>query len=85
MKQLLAIGLLAVMTGSAAANRTPYEPGPPARTPEAWSFALGPLGAMLASDYLRAPQGAFAGPVIPCRLRRGSGTAGEIRLTYSCR
>lgn len=85
MKALLAAGLLAAMSGAAAANLAPRAPAPPPHGLESWLIGLGPVGAMLESDYFRAPQSPFAGgPVVPCRLRRSS-TAGEIHLSFSCR
>ena len=85
MKALLAVCLLATMTGAAAANFSPRAPMTSPRTLENWLINLGPAGAMLESDYFRAPQSPFAGgPVVPCQLRRSS-IAGEIRLSFSCR
>lgn len=85
MKALLALCLLAMMSGPAAASLTPRAPVPPPPGLETWQIYLGPAGAMLESDYFRAPRSPFAGgPVIPCRLRR-SGTADEVHLTFSCR
>ena len=85
MKALLAACLLATMSGAAAANFSPRVPVMPPHALESWLIDLGPAGAMLESDYFRAPQSPFAsGPVVPCRLRRSS-TAGEIHLSFSCR
>ena len=85
MKAVLTACLLATMTGAAAASLAPRAPVLPSHALESWLIDLGPAGAMLESDYFRAPQSPFAGgPVIPCRLRRSS-TAGEIHLAFSCR
>lgn len=85
MKTLLALCLMAMMSGTAAASLTPRAPVLPPAGLEVWQIDLGPAGAMLQSDYFRARRSPFAGgPVVPCRLRRSS-TADEVHLSFSCR
>lgn len=85
MKMLLALCLLAMMSGTAAASLTLRAPALPPPGLDVWQIDLGPAGAMLESDYFRAPQSPFAGgPVVPCRLRRSS-TTDEVHLSFSCR
>jgi hypothetical protein len=78
-------GLLMAMSTTAEAKRTPFTPAPAARTPETWTIFMGPAGAMLESDYFRAPHDLFkrsnAGA---CRLYR-HGAGDTLRLAYSCR
>jgi opacity protein-like surface antigen len=71
MKIMLALAVLAALATSAAAKPSLFEPraAAPAVDDESVLY-LGPVGAMLESDYFRVPQPpAGAGRVFPCRVR----------------
>jgi hypothetical protein len=70
MKVLFALAVLVAFATSAAATPSPFEPRPAAPAIDDSPLYLGPVGAMLESDYFRAPQPpAGAGRIFPCRLR----------------
>ena len=73
MKVLLAVAMLAALATSAAAMPSPFEPKAAARLlrrVDDDALYLGPVGAMLESDYFRAPEPpAGAGRIFPCRVR----------------
>jgi hypothetical protein len=71
MKLVLVSAMLAALATGAAATPSPYDLNPdgPAVADEN-AFYLGPVGAMLESDYFGLPQPtAGAGRVFPCRIR----------------
>jgi hypothetical protein len=80
--------ILAATTAVAAAKHTPFDSRPAAVASEAradnGAIFMGPAGAMLESDYFRAPQGLFSRGNRSCRLRRNS-NGKTLRLAYSCR
>ena len=83
-KSVAAACVLAGTVGTAQAKLTPLTPAEPTRTPDVWAIYLGPIGAMLESDYFRAPHGTFKSRQIrPCRLHRHE-NGDELRLAYSC-
>jgi hypothetical protein len=70
MKVLLAVAMLAALATSAAAMPSPFEPKAAVSAVDDDALYLGPVGAMLESDYFRAPEPpAGAGRIFPCRVR----------------
>lgn len=70
MKALLAIGVLLALNVAAAAKPAPVTAPRLTPSPEDTAMVLGPAGAMLESDYFRAPQTpVVSGRVFPCRLQ----------------
>jgi len=66
---------------AAQAKPTPVEPMRLTSSTEETSMATGPAGAMLESDYFRAPQRPLtAGRVFPCRLQ----IFDKMKLAQSC-
>lgn len=75
--------LLAVCT-SAMAKPTPVEPVRLTYAPDETGISVGPVGALLESDYFRAPrQPASAGHPFPCRLQLH--VFEKTQLAQSCR
>jgi hypothetical protein len=70
MKALLALAVLAALATIATANPSPFEPSAATTAADDDALYLGPVGAMLESDYFRAPEPpAGASRVFPCRVR----------------
>ena len=70
MKALLALTLLLTLGATAQAMPTPIETPRLTPAPDEIGMFVGAAGAMLESDYFRAPQTPVAsGSVFPCRLQ----------------
>jgi hypothetical protein len=70
MKNLIAIAVLVSLGASAQAKPAPFEIRPLAISANDTVIQSGPAGAMLESDYFRAPQQPVAaGRLLPCRLQ----------------
>lgn len=70
MNPLLAVALLLTLSAAAQAKPAPTEPMRLTHAPEEMAMSVGPAGAMLETDYFRAPQRPVtAGRVFPCRLQ----------------
>ncbi len=70
MKVLLALAAIATLATSAAAIPSPFESRVAAPAVDDDALYLGPVGAMLESDYFRVPEPpAGAGRIFPCRVR----------------
>lgn len=70
MNPLLVLIALVALVGAALAKPAPIEPLRLTHAPEEMAMSVGPAGAMLESDYFRAPaQPVTAGRVFPCRLQ----------------
>jgi hypothetical protein len=70
MRTLLALTLLVVFGAAVQAKPAPVERQPKVLAPEDSAMVTGPIGAMLESDYFRAPQTPSAATrVFPCRLQ----------------
>lgn len=79
---LLCLSAAAALGAAAAqAKPTPIESMRLTASTEETSMATGPAGAMLESDYFRAPQRPLtAGRVFPCRLQ----IFDKVKLAQSC-
>lgn len=86
MKVLLASCMLLLLLGTTAeANLTPLQRHTPEDTPDTWAIYTGPAGAMVESDYLEPPNGAFAAQrIAPCQSLRNT-VGGEVHIVYLCR
>ena len=74
-----------ILTGIVAAAAKPAPPVSPRLTasPADLAIAVGAAGAMIESDYFRAPQGQFAGHgVLACRLQ--SEMFSKVQLARAC-
>lgn len=70
MKALLAFAVLLGLAAAAQAKPAPIEPPAKTLAPEDTAISVGAAGALLESDYFRAPpQPSVAGRVFPCRLQ----------------
>jgi hypothetical protein len=70
MKTLIAFAGLLALGATAHANFAPAKLQPVAISVNEWAIETGPSGAMLESDYFRAPQQPLtAGRIFPCRLQ----------------
>lgn len=70
MKALLAFALLVGLAAAAHAKPAPLEAPARAFAPEDTAISVGAAGALLESDYFRAPkEPSIAGRVFPCRLQ----------------
>ena len=85
MKVLLAFCTLVLLGTAAQANLTPLQRQAVEDTPDTWAIYTGPAGAMIESDYLEPPNGAFASQRIgPCQVLRNT-VGGETHITHLCR
>jgi hypothetical protein len=83
MRALLAIATILTLTGTAFAKRAPVQPPPPLASPSELAIAVGAAGAMMETDYFKAPQAQFSGHgVFACRLQ--SEMFSKIRLAQVC-
>jgi len=83
MKALFAFAVLLSLGATAQAKPTPVDPPAKALAPDESAISVGAAGAMLESDYFRAPQEPFAaGRVFPCRLQLRPFE--KTRLAQSC-
>jgi hypothetical protein len=84
MRPALAFVLLVALSAAAEAN---YGPAPQKRltpSPSDWAMFVGPAGAMLESDYFRAPAANVAGDgLFPCKLDLD--LLAKTRLAMTCR
>jgi hypothetical protein len=70
MKILLALALMVSLGAAVQAKPAPPDPSPRDLVPEDTAISVGDAGAMLESDYFRAPQEPFAANLVfPCRLQ----------------
>lgn len=70
-----------LVAATAQAKPAPVEPMRLTYSTEETSMATGPAGAMLESDYFRAPQRPLtAGRIFPCRLQ----IFDKVKLAQSC-
>jgi hypothetical protein len=71
MKALMALALVLALGATAQAKLTPLEPRPVPVSSNDYEMFAGPAGAMLESDYFRAPEPrpAAAGTLFPCRAQ----------------
>ena len=70
MKAVLALAVLAALTTIATAKPSPFEPRVATIAADDDALYLGPVGAMLESNYFRAPEPpAGASRIFPCRVR----------------
>jgi hypothetical protein len=84
MKTLIAFAGLLALGATAHANFAPAKPQPVAISVNEWAIETGPSGAMLESDYVRAPQQPVtAGRIFPCRLQLYHFE--KTRLAQSCK
>ena len=85
MKVLLASCMLLLLATAAEANLTPLQRQTPEDTPDTWAIYTGPAGAMVESDYLEPPNGAFAAQrITPCQSLRNT-VGGQVHIVYLCR
>ena len=83
MKVLTALALILALGAAAQAKPAPIEPQQLASSTEDASMFAGAAGAMLESDYFRAPQPPVAaGRVFPCRLQLR--VFEKTRIAQSC-
>lgn len=82
MKAALALGLLLILEVPASASYAPYAPPRAAPSPDDSSMFVGPAGAMLESDYFRAPRSLADRRVFPCRLELS--VFDKTRLAQNC-
>jgi hypothetical protein len=69
MRPVLALLLLATLSAAAQASRGPAPEKRLTPSPADWAMFVGPAGAMLESDYFRAPAANLAGDgLFPCKL-----------------
>jgi hypothetical protein len=83
MKMLPAFAVLLMLGASAAAKLAPVEREQAAPDVGDNALYLGPIGAMLESDYFRVPRHAGGSRVFPCRFRLQVEAPGA-RVTQSC-
>ena len=88
MKPLLAWAMVltvgAVLHGAAEAKPAPVAPPRLTLAPDEYGLSVGPVGAVLESDYFRAPQTSVASQrVFPCRLHLQ--VFDKTQLAQSCR
>ena len=87
MKALVALAVILALSATfgatSQAKLAPLEPQQIATSPDDTDMVAGPAGAMVESDYFRAPQPPFAaGRVFPCRLQVRMFE--KTRLAQSC-
>jgi hypothetical protein len=83
MKALLTIAMLLALSATAQAKFAPVETPRVTISPEDNGIFVGPAGAMLESDYFRAPQTPVAsGRLFPCRLQLQ--VFNKTQLAQSC-
>ena len=83
MKALVAFAVILALGATAQAKEAPLEPKQIAAAPGDTDMLAGTAGAMVESDYFRAPQPPFAaGRVFPCRLQ--ARVFEKTRLAQSC-
>ncbi len=83
MKALVGLAVLLALGATAQAKPVPVESQPVAISVDDSAIASGAAGAMLESDYFRAPQPPLAaGRVFPCRLQLR--VFEKTRLAQSC-
>lgn len=84
MRPVLALVLLLTLPAVAQASRGPAPEKRLTPSPADWAIFTGPAGAMLESDYFRAPGANLAGSgLFPCRLDLD--LFNKTRLTMTCR
>lgn len=83
MNILLALALMVSLGAAAQAKPAPLDPSPRDLMAEETAISVGAAGAMLESDYFRAPQEPFAANrVFPCALQLRPFE--KTRLAQSC-
>lgn len=83
MNPLLIFVALLTLSATAEAKPAPTEPMRLTHATEEMAMSVGPAGAMLESDYFRAPQRPVTtGRVFPCRLQLQ--LFDKIHLAQSC-
>ena len=87
MKALIAFAVIlalgGILGGTSQAKLAPLEPQQMATAPDDTDMFAGTAGAMIESDYFRAPQTPFAaGRIFPCRLQVR--VFEKTRLAQSC-
>ncbi|MFN3658517.1 MAG: hypothetical protein ACK4UO_14805 [Pseudolabrys sp.] len=80
MRTALAFFLI-LLTQAANAAYAPVETAPRTPSPDVYAMFTGPAGAMLESDYFRAPRTSER-RAIPCRLERS--IFDKTRLAQAC-
>jgi hypothetical protein len=83
MKILLAMAVLAALVTGAAAKPSPFAPRTAAPAPEDNALYLQPVGAILESDYFRAPEPHGTERIFRCRLRLHT-TGRTRRFAQAC-
>lgn len=84
MRPVLALVLLLALATGAEAKRSPAPVERLTPSPAELAIFIGPAGAMLESDYFRAPGATLAGRgLFPCRLRLD--LFAKTRLADTCR
>lgn len=84
MKIICATGMLLLSMAAAQAKFAPVESVRMSPLPDEVTIAAGPAGAMLESDYFRAPQTPSAtSQIFPCRLKLQ--VFEKTQLAQSCR
>jgi hypothetical protein len=70
MKALIALALILAFGATAQAKLTPFQVQPPAVSFDQYDMFAGPAGAMLESNYFRAPEPRSAARTLfPCRAQ----------------
>jgi len=70
MKASVGFAMFLSLAAAAQAKPAPVEPPAKTLTPEDTAISVGAAGALLESDYFRAPQeSSVTGRVFPCRLQ----------------
>jgi hypothetical protein len=83
MKALIAFAVILALGGTSQAKLAPLEAQQIATSRSDMDMFAGPAGAMVESDYFRAPQPPFAaGRIFPCRLQVRMFE--KTRLAQSC-
>lgn len=83
MRAILAIATVLTLTGAAFAKPGPVQAPRPMASPAELAIAVGAAGAMMETDYFKAPQAQFSGHgVFACRLQ--SEMFSKIRLAQAC-
>lgn len=83
MKPALAVALLLMLQAAAHATYAPVPPQRLTSPPDESAMLVGPVGAMLESDYFRAPPAPTAARrIFPCRLQLS--VFDKTRLAKSC-